>query len=74
MRKIIVNLQNSNSWKIQLTIAINFISLKDTEEERVIYLNSDNIKFTSYSELNNVIEKLFNSLCLKYQENLEKHQ
>ena len=33
---------------IQLTIAINFFSSKDTEE-RVIYSMSNNIEFTSYN-------------------------
>ena len=59
LRNIIINLQNSDTWKTQLTIAINLIASKDTEEERVMHLSSDNIKFTSYSEVNDVIEKLF---------------
>ena len=62
LRNIMINLQNSDIWKIQLTIAINFISSRDTEEERVLHLSSDNIKFTSYSEVSYVIEKLFKSL------------
>ena len=37
LRNIIINLQISDSWKIQLAIAINFISSKNTEEERVMY-------------------------------------
>ena len=44
LRNIIINLQNSDTWKIQLTIAINFISSKDSEEERVIHSCSDKIK------------------------------
>ena len=36
-----------------------------------MYLNSDNKKFPSYSEINDFIEKLFKSLHPKYQENLE---
>ena len=31
-------------WKIQLTIAINFISFVDNDKERVIYSKIDNIK------------------------------
>ena len=71
LSNIIIDLQNSDTWKIQLTIAINFISLKDAEEERVMNSNSGNIKFTPYSDVNDVIEKLFKSLCSKYQDNLE---
>ena len=68
----IINLQNSDAWKIQLTIVINFISLKDNEEEYVMHSSSDNRKFTSYSEINYVIEKLFKSLRSKYKDGLEK--
>ena len=64
---MIIDFQNSDTWKIQLTIAINFISLKDGEEERVMHSSSDNIKFTTYSDANYVIEKLLNSLHSKYR-------
>ena len=55
LRNIIINLQNSDTWKIRLTIALICISLKDTEEGHVMHLSSDNIKFTSYSEAHDVI-------------------
>ena len=71
MRNIIIDLQKSDTWKIQLTITINFISSKDTEEERVMHLNSDSIKFTSYNDANEVVNELFESLRPKYQDNLE---
>ena len=45
--------------EIQLTTTINFISSKDSEEEHVMYSNSGSIKFTPYSDANNVIDKLF---------------
>ena len=72
MGNIIINLQNSDAWKIQLTIAINFISSKDVEEERVMHSRrSDNIKFTSYNDANEVVDELFESLRTRYQGNLE---
>ena len=37
LENIIINLQNSDACKIQLTIAITFISSKDSEEERVMH-------------------------------------
>ena len=37
LRDTIVNLQNSYTWKIQLTIAIGFVSSKDIDEEHVIH-------------------------------------
>ena len=41
---IIIDLQNFDTWKIQLTVAINFISSKNVEEEHVMHSTSDNIK------------------------------
>ena len=71
LRNIIIDLQNSDTLKIQLLIRINFISLKDNEEEHVMHPNSYNIKFTSYNDANQVVNELFDSLCSKYQDNLE---
>ena len=42
--KDIINIKKSDTWKIQLRRAINFMSSKDTDEERVIYSESDNTK------------------------------
>ena len=36
LRDIIIDVQNSDTWKIQLTIASSFISSKDVEKERVM--------------------------------------
>ena len=71
LKDIRVDLQSSNTWKIQLTIPINFIFSKNTEEERVIHSTSDNIKFTPYNDANQVVNELFESLRSKYQDNLE---
>ena len=71
MKDIRVDLQSSNTWKIQLTIPINLIFSKNTEEERVIHSMSDNIKFTPYNDANEVVNELFESLRSKYQDNLE---
>ena len=62
-RNIIIDLQNSDKLKIQLTIEIKFISSRD--------VRSDNIKFTSYNYAKEVVDKLFTSLYLIYQINLE---
>ena len=71
LKNIIINLQNSDRWKIQLTIAINYISSNNPEVERVVHLSSGNIKFTPYSDVNDVIDKFFKSLRSGYRENLE---
>ena len=36
--------KTQGEWKIQLTMAINFISSKDSEEIRAMYTKSDNIE------------------------------
>ena len=71
MGKIIIDLQNSDTWKIQLTIEINFISSKDFEEEHIMNAKSKNIKFTSYNDVNEVADKLFDTLGSRHQGNLE---
>ena len=71
MRDIIIDLQESDTWKIQLTIAINFISSKDAEKECVMHSKSNNIEFTSYNEAHEVVDELFKSLLTRHQSNLE---
>ena len=46
------------------------LTSKDTEEEHVMHSTSDNIKFT-HNNANKVVNKFFESLCSKYQDNLE---
>ena len=71
MRDIIINLQKSDTWTIQLTIAINFISSKDVNEGRVMHLKSNNIEFMLYDNANEVVNKLFESLLSRYRTGLE---
>ena len=66
-----IDLQNSDTWKFQLAIAINFISSKDTEEECVMHSKSNNIKFTSYNNAITVVDELFESLRSRFQRNIE---
>ena len=68
LRNITIDLQNSDTQKIQLAIAINFISSKNVEKERVIHSRNDNIKLTSY---NDVDDELLESLRSRCQGNLE---
>ena len=59
-RNIIIDFQISDTWRIQVTIAINFISSKDVEEECVMHSMSDNIKRTSYKDAQEVVDELLN--------------
>ena len=54
---MINNIKKSDRWKIQLTIAINFISPKDHDEERE-YSKSDNIEIMTNDRADEVIEEL----------------
>ena len=71
MRDIIIAFQSFNTCKSQLTNEIGFISSKDNEEQRVMNSISDNIKFTLYNDVNEVVNDRFESLCSKYQDNSE---
>ena len=71
LKNIINNLKISDTWKIQLTIANNFISSIADDEERLMHSKNDNIEIMMNDEAYEVIKKLFVSLKNKYQNNLE---
>ena len=54
-------------WKIQLTIAINLISSKDNDEERVMHSKSDNLEITTYDKTDEVNEEPVGSRLNRYQ-------
>ena len=64
---IIINLWKSDTWKIQLTIAINFISSENVDELHVMHSKSDNIELMPYDNANGVVNELFESLLSRYQ-------
>ena len=59
-------------FKIQLTMAINFIFSKDSDETRTMRTKSDNIAVMMGSQTDEVIEELFKSFLQRYQERLEE--
>ena len=59
-------------WKIQLTIAINFISSKDSYKERERHSKRDNAEIIINDKADEVLENIFDSLIKKYQIRLEK--
>ena len=69
---MINDFQESVTWKIQLIIAINFISSKDGEEKRVIHLKSDKSQFKCYNDINEAVDELFKTLRSGNKDNLEK--
>ena len=63
--------ETPSKWKIQLTIAINFISSKDSNETRTMQTKSNNVEIMMGSETDEIIKDIFESFCQKYQEGLE---
>ena len=58
-----------DTWKIQLTIANNFIASTDNDEERVMHSKSDIIEIMINDDADEVIEEIFKSIsktfCLR---------
>ena len=71
LKYIINNVKNSDTWKIQLTIAINFISSIDNDEELAMHSKSDNTEIMMNDEADHATKKLSDSLKNRYQNKLE---
>ena len=72
LRKLINYYKNKGEWKVQLTVEINFISLKPgSDETRVMHTRSDNIEIMIGDDNDDVIEELFKSFLKRYEENLQ---
>ena len=55
--------RTQSEWKIQLTMAINFISSKpDFDETRPMRTKSNNVEIMMHNETDEIIEGLFRSL------------
>ena len=69
----IIKRKTQSAWKIQLTIAINFISSKpDFDETRIMHTQIYNVEIMMGSETDEIIEDLFKYLLQRYQEGLEE--
>ena len=64
--------RTQGEWKVQLTMAINFFSSKDSEEIRTMHIKSDNIEILIGNETDEIIKELFKSFLQKYQKGLER--
>ena len=57
---------------MQLTIEVNFISLKPgSDETNIMYTRSDNVEIMFADDNDDIIEQRFESLLQKYEENLQ---
>ena len=71
LKDTIINLQKCDTWKIQLTVAINFISSKNTNKEQTMHSKSDNIEAMTYENLDETIRQLFDSFVSRNEIGLE---
>ena len=56
-RNTITEYKTQGEWKIHLTMAINFISSKDSDETRTMHAKSNNVEIMMVSETNDGLEK-----------------
>ena len=64
--------KSEGEWKIKLTMSINFMSSKDSEETRTMHTKSRNIAIAMGNEIDEIIKWLFDSLLQNYQKDLEE--
>ena len=56
-----------------MTLSFVFISSKDTDEERDMYVENENIIFISVSNISYLAKSTFNSILSEHSNNLFKH-
>ena len=71
LRELLEEYKQKGEWKVQLTIEVNFISLKPgSDETRIMYTRSDNTEIMFGDDNDDIVEQLFESLLKKYEEDL----
>ena len=61
----------SNEWKIQINMNVNFVSPNDTGETRTIFVWSDNVEIRSGTEADDIVKGLLNCFLNNYQKEEE---
>ena len=69
--KNINNIKKSDTWKIQFTIAVNFTSSKDIDEEQVMHSKSGDMEIMTYDKADESVKELFESLFFRYKIGVE---
>ena len=64
--------KTQSEWKTQLTMAISFISSKDSDETCTMGAKSNNVEIMMGNETDETIKELFKSILQRYQEGLEE--
>ena len=64
LRELIEEYKQKGEWKVQLTIEVNFISLKPgSDETPIMYTRSNNIEIMFGDDNDDIIEQLLNHYC-----------
>ena len=73
MKVTVYNLKKSETLEIQLTIAINFVRSKCTDEERIMHSKSDNIevKIKQIKLLHSFLNHFFLDIKSDYKQQLK---
>ena len=58
---------NSNEWKLQINMHVNFVSSNDNGENRTIFVWSDHEEIRLGNKTDDIIKRLINSFLNKYQ-------
>ena len=69
-----ISYKKSDTQKIQLTIAINFISSKDIGKERVMHSKSDNIEIMINEKVDEVITSITSFQIPNWMRNIDERQ
>ena len=59
--------KTQREWKIHLTMAISFISSKDSDEARTMHAKNNNAEIMMGSETDEIIKELFQSFLQRYK-------
>ena len=71
LKELIEEYKLKGEWKVQLTIEVNFISLKPGSNETCIMYTRSDVEIMFGDDNDDIIEQLFQSLLQKYEENLQ---
>ena len=68
-----MEIKKFDTWKIQLSITINFVSSKDDNDEGpVMYSKNDKLEIMINDETRKIRGERFKLILNRYQDNLEK--
>ena len=69
---MIIDYKTQGEWKMQLTMSVNFISSKDSEEICNLHTRRNNIEIVMVNETDEIIDELFESFLQNYQKDLKE--